>query len=60
MLNIKMKAVTAQGFGGDEYYEETYTMKRVSQERLNWMRQQFAIKYNVMIDMVEVTTQTID
>jgi len=60
MIRIEMRAVTAQGFGGEAYYKEIYTLKKISQEKLNWMRQQFAIKYNVMIDMIEVTTQTTD
>lgn len=51
-MAITLKAITPEGFGGADYYRETVQIENRSQIRA--IRMAFAMKYHVMLDLVEV------
>lgn len=48
-----LKAKTAEGFGGKEFYTEQVVMTDTP-EAIKNAKREFALKYNVEIDSVEV------
>ena len=51
-MKITLKAITAEGFGGKDFYTETCVVK--SDEELTRARINFALKYGVQLDSVVV------
>lgn len=51
-MEFTLKAITAEGFGGNSVYTET--IKVANEDALNRARIDFALKYNVCLDNVVV------
>lgn len=54
-LLVEFSAVTAQGIGGASKYREIVAINPDSDEDIYNAKRAFAIKYGVMIDMIQVT-----
>lgn len=54
-LLVEFSAVTAQGIGGASKYREIVAVNPNSDEDIYNAKRAFAIKYGVMIDMIQVT-----
>lgn len=54
-MNITLRAITAEGFGGEDFYTETVTVK--NEGELERARVAFALKYNVQLDNVTVVKE---
>lgn len=52
MITITLKARTAQGFGGEDFYTEKVSIIK-SKDALFAAKRRFAIKYNVDINNIE-------
>lgn len=50
---VILRAKTAQGFGGEEFYREQVVV-REDEESMRAAKREFAIKYGVEIDSIEV------
>lgn len=50
-MMITLKAKTAEGFGGKDFYIETY--KNVAVVNIPSLKVAFALKYKVSLDLVE-------
>ena len=55
IMSITLSAITAEGFGGEEKYTETVTIK--NENELERARVAFALKYNVQLDNVTVVKE---
>jgi hypothetical protein len=54
-MSITLKAITAEGLGGEDFYTETVTVK--NEGELERARIAFALKYNVQLDNVTVVKE---
>ncbi len=54
-MSITLRAITAEGFGGEDFYTETVTV--TNEAELQRARVAFALKYGVMLDSVTVVKE---
>jgi hypothetical protein len=55
IMSITLRAITAEGLGGEDFYTETVTIK--NEGELERARIAFALKYNVQLDNVTVVKE---
>ena len=58
-MKMTLKARTAFGLGGQEYYTETVEAPASNMER-ELIKRHFAVKYGVDLDRIEVTMEGVD
>lgn len=58
-MKMTLKARTAFGLGGQEYYTETVEAPASNMER-ELIKRRFAVKYGVDLDRIEVTMEGVD
>ena len=59
-MEVMLKAHTNFGLGGKEFWTETYLIKDFNDTSIKNLKRDFAVKYGVMIDNVEVISDEHD
>ena len=59
-MKVMLKAHTNFGLGGKEFWTETYLIKDFNDTSIKNLKRDFAVKYGVMIDNVEVISDEHD
>lgn len=59
-MKVMLKAHTNFGLGGEEFWTETYLIKDFNDTSIKNLKRDFAVKYGVMIDNVEVISNEHD